>query len=99
MGANNRQANAVDAYIGERIRLARQQKNWTREDLADAVGVSAPQIERYEKGFNRVSASTLFNLSRLLGVDVQYFYAGLDTSFVAASFAAPPGSPRPFRKG
>lgn len=66
---------AIDSHIGLRIRQARITRGLTREALADALEVSTAQIQRYESGANRISASALFTLARHLGVEISFFYA------------------------
>lgn len=65
---------AVDVAVGERIRAARLLRGLSQSDLADAIGVSFQQVQKYERGSNRVSASRLYDLSRILGVAIQEFF-------------------------
>jgi transcriptional regulator with XRE-family HTH domain len=74
--------NPIDLHIGLRIRHRRWLENWTQQDLAKAVGVRFQQIQKYEKGDNRVCASRLWDLAKALGVSVSYFYEGLEQSAV-----------------
>lgn len=68
----------IDGHIGERMRVARILKNMTRDQLGLALNVSGQQIEKYEKAINRISASTLHDASKALGVDVSFFFEGID---------------------
>jgi transcriptional regulator with XRE-family HTH domain len=68
----------LDAYIGARVRMRRLMLNMSQEALSGKLGVTFQQVQKYEKGLNRISASRLFELSQALGVPVGYFYDGLD---------------------
>lgn len=68
----------IDAHIGEKIRQARITQDLSREDLAKLVGLSVTQIQKYESGVNRVSASALFELAKLLKVEMNFFTEGLE---------------------
>ncbi|WP_439634996.1 helix-turn-helix domain-containing protein [Oceanicaulis sp.] len=70
--------NAIDAHVGQRIRFRRKLLQMTQEKLAQAVGIRFQQIQKYETGANRVSASRLFEIAEALDVPVQYFYEGLE---------------------
>lgn len=70
-------ANAVDLHLGKRLRRRRRLLGLTQQQLAEAVGIRFQQIQKYECGANRISASRLFELSEALHVPVQYFYDGL----------------------
>lgn len=71
-------ANAIDFHLGRRLRRRRRLLGLTQQELAASVGVRFQQIQKYECGANRISASRLYELSRALSVPVQYFYDGLD---------------------
>jgi transcriptional regulator with XRE-family HTH domain len=64
----------IDKQFGVRIRTIRVQQGLSQDSLAQAVGVSFQQIQKYEKGINRIGASRLFDLAQVLGVSVQFFY-------------------------
>ena len=70
-------ARRIDQHIGERIRLRRTELGLTQEQLADTLDVSYQQIQKYETGANRISASRMFELARRLEVDMSYFFDGL----------------------
>ncbi len=70
-------ANDIDLYVGKRLRRRRRLLGLTQQQLAEAVGIRFQQIQKYECGANRISASRLFELSEALHVSVQYFYDGL----------------------
>ena len=67
----------VDAHVGKRIRQRRLLLGLTQQKLAEAVGVSFQQLQKYERGTNRVGAGTLFDLARVLDVPVSYFFAAI----------------------
>ena len=72
------QANAVDTHVGQRIRDKRNERGLSQTEVANALGVTFQQVQKYERGTNRVGASRLFDLSRILSVPVQYFFEGLN---------------------
>lgn len=69
---------ALDAYIGARVRMRRLMLNMSQEALSGKLGVTFQQVQKYEKGLNRISASRLFELAQALRVPIGYFYDGLD---------------------
>jgi len=69
--------NEIDFHIGKRLRRRRRLLGLTQQQLAESVGIRFQQIQKYECGANRVSASRLFELSESLDVPAQYFYDGL----------------------
>lgn len=71
-------AKRVDAYVGERIRDRRTSLGLTQEHLASSLQISYQQVQKYETGANRVSAGRLFELARILDIDVSYFFEGLN---------------------
>lgn len=70
---------SVDAYVGSRIRLRRGITGYSQEKLAEEMGITFQQVQKYERGLNRVSASRLWKLSKILGVSVNFFFEGIDT--------------------
>ena len=69
----------VDRYVGVRIRERRILLGFTQQQMADLIGVTYQQAHKYEKGINRVAAGRLYSIGRALGVEVSYFYEGLQT--------------------
>ena len=67
-------ANPVDIHVGARLRLARHLNNLSQETLGTAVGLTFQQIQKYERGSNRIGASRLFQFSEILDVPVGYFF-------------------------
>lgn len=66
----------VDVYVGKRIRHRRWMNGTTQQQLAQSVGIKFQQIQKYETGMNRVSASRLWDIANVLGVDVAFFFDG-----------------------
>lgn len=73
-----RQAHPVDVHVGGRVRLRRVFLGYSQEKLANALGLTFQQIQKYERGANRISASKLYELSRILNVPVTYFFEGVE---------------------
>ena len=69
---------STDLHVGKRLRRRRRLLGMTQQDLASQVGVRFQQIQKYECGANRVTASRLYELSKALNVSVQYFFDGLE---------------------
>lgn len=72
-------AGNLDQHIGQRLRSKRIQSGLSQESLADAVGVTFQQIQKYERGKNRIAASRLFQFAQVLGVPLVYFFEQLPT--------------------
>ena len=70
-------ANEIDAHVGSRLRLRRLLLGISQEKLGAALGLTFQQIQKYERGANRVGASRLFDLSRALDVPVSYFFSDM----------------------
>jgi transcriptional regulator with XRE-family HTH domain len=68
----------VDVHVGKRVRHRRWMVGMTQQQLADKVGIKFQQIQKYETGMNRVSASRLWDIADALGVAVSFFFEGLD---------------------
>tara|TARA_Y100001960_G_scaffold323691_1_gene402581 strand:+ start:252 stop:719 length:468 start_codon:yes stop_codon:yes gene_type:complete len=77
--------NPIDKFVGTRIRLRRTLLGYSQEKLADALGITFQQVQKYENATNRVSASKLYDISEVLGVPVSYFYEGLNVNEGEAS--------------
>jgi transcriptional regulator with XRE-family HTH domain len=71
---NSRRPNPMDAHVGSRVRLRRMLLGMSQEKLGESLGLTFQQVQKYEKGVNRIGASRLFELSKVLGVPVQFFY-------------------------
>lgn len=70
---------SVDVHVGSRIRLRRGIVGYSQEKLAEEMGITFQQVQKYERGLNRVSAGRLWKLSQILGVSVNFFFEGMDT--------------------
>ena len=68
----------VDVHVGQRIRHRRWTIGMTQQQLADSVGIKFQQIQKYETGMNRVSASRLWDIAQAMDVPVAFFFEGLD---------------------
>lgn len=79
----------VDVHVGKRIRHRRWMVGMTQQQLAEKVGIKFQQIQKYETGMNRVSASRLWDISDTLGVPVSFFFEGLSSDKEADSGAVP----------
>lgn len=75
----------VDAHVGKRIRHRRWMVGMTQQQLADKVGIKFQQIQKYETGMNRVSASRLWDIAETLGVTISFFFEGLNTGATATT--------------
>lgn len=82
--------NSIDMHVGGRLRMRRMMIGMSQERLGHELGVTFQQIQKYEKGTNRIGASRLFDMSRVLEVEIGYFFEGLGT----ADRASRPGSER-----
>lgn len=67
-------ASPIDAHVGARIRLRRTLMGMSQERLGEALGLTFQQVQKYERGVNRVGASRLFDLSRVLDVPISFFF-------------------------
>lgn len=72
--------NPVDIHVGNRIRMRRMLIGMSQEKLGDALGLTFQQVQKYEKGANRVSASRLHHMSKTLGVPIQFFFDDMPLS-------------------
>jgi len=73
-----RRATDVDDHVGGRIRQGRREIGQSQNELADALGVSFQQVQKYENGTNRVSAGRLYAAAQHLGVTFDYFFEGVE---------------------
>ncbi len=73
-----RKPSSVDVHVGGRVRVRRRLINMTQESLADMIEVTFQQVQKYERGTNRISASKLFAIAESLEVPISYFFDGLD---------------------
>ena len=83
-----KQANPIDAQVGNRVRLRRMLIGMSQERLGELLGLTFQQVQKYEKGVNRIGAGRLFEVSRILGVPIDYFYEGVNGQMAGAGEAA-----------
>ena len=95
--------NPIDVHVGTRLRARRTLLGLSQTAVGEAIGLTFQQLQKYENGLNRISASRLFDLSQLLGVDIAYFFDEMDEGTQKASPAqigpqksqqAPPKPPK-----
>ena len=72
-----KQANPIDVQVGNRVRIRRMLIGMSQERLGDLLGLTFQQVQKYEKGVNRIGAGRLFEVARILNVPVDFFYEGL----------------------
>ena len=77
MDIADRSPNPVDLHVGGRIRMRRRLLGVSQEKLAEALGLTFQQVQKYERGANRVSASKLYEIARTLQAPIAYFFEGL----------------------
>jgi transcriptional regulator with XRE-family HTH domain len=82
--------NPVDIHVGSRVRLRRTLLGLSQDKLGQALGLTFQQVQKYERGANRIGASRLFELSRILDVPVSFFFDDMPDD-VAAAIGAPVG--------
>ena len=83
--------NPVDIHVGSRVRLRRTLLGFSQDKLGQALGLTFQQVQKYERGANRVGASRLFELSRILDVPVSFFYDDMPDGVAEASVKPPAG--------
>jgi len=84
--------NPIDIHVGSRVRLRRNMLGLSQEKLGGAIGLTFQQVQKYERGFNRMGASRLHDLSRVLDVPVSFFFDDMDpvrAPAIPSGFAEP----------
>ncbi len=71
-------AQDVDRFVGMKMRERRIMLGLTQQQMAELIGVTYQQAHKYEKGINRVAAGRLYNIAQALGVDINYFFDGME---------------------
>ena len=91
-----KQANPIDAHVGHRVRLRRMLIGMSQERLGELLGLTFQQVQKYEKGVNRIGAGRLYEIAGILGVPVSFFYDDIegDASREVASTAGAAETPR-----
>ncbi len=87
----SRRANPIDVHVGSRVRLRRMLLGISQEKLGERLGLTFQQVQKYEKGVNRIGASRLFDLARVLGVSIEYFYEDAPSLSGGAMESVAPG--------
>lgn len=88
----SKRTNSVDVHVGNRIRMRRLIVSISQEKLGESLGISFQQVQKYEKGKNRVGAGRLYQIARTLGVDVNFFFDSLDEMAADNQFSEDQGS-------
>ncbi len=83
--AAKKQANPIDIQVGNRVRIRRMLIGMSQERLGDLLGLTFQQVQKYEKGVNRIGAGRLFEVSRILNVPVDFFYEGVNDAAPGAN--------------
>jgi transcriptional regulator with XRE-family HTH domain len=78
-GPGRSRAQDIDRHVGARMRERRIMLGLTQQQMAELIGVTYQQAHKYEKGINRIAAGRLHNIAQALGVDVGYFFEGLNS--------------------
>jgi transcriptional regulator with XRE-family HTH domain len=86
-----RAKNPVDVHVGRRLRLGRRNRGLSRKELGVLIGKGAGAVDRFENGLSSIRAVQLLDLSRVLGVDMSFFFDGLAAS-AASSLLVPGGA-------
>ena len=86
--------NPIDVHVGSRVRLRRMLVGMSQEKLGEQLSLTFQQVQKYEKGTNRIGASRLFQISRILSVPVQFFYDDMSEAMPrpAAGFSEADGA-------
>lgn len=87
----------IDVHVGRRVAERRLELRYNQSDLGRALDLTFQQVQKYEKGTNRISASKLWLIARFLKVDLSYFFEGLPTDGSAPEVASAPDGPSPTR--
>ena len=78
---------SIDKEIGGRVRMRRVSIGMSQEKLGDMLGLTFQQVQKYEKGMNRISVARLVEIARILGVDIDFFFDGIKPGKGEAGFA------------
>jgi len=73
-----KRANPVDAHVGHRVRLRRMLIGMSQERLGELLGLTFQQVQKYEKGVNRIGAGRLYEIAGILGVPISFFYDDIE---------------------
>lgn len=87
--ATPRSPNEVDIFVGEKLTKLRREHEYSQKDVAELIGVSFQQVQKYERGKNRISVGRLWELSLLFSVTPNYFYKELINDNIAMNKKQP----------
>jgi transcriptional regulator with XRE-family HTH domain len=87
--------NPIDKHVGSRVRMRRLMLDLSQTDVADALGLTFQQVQKYEKGTNRIGASRLQHISQILQVPVPFFFEGAPAASAGPIAEAPADAPSP----
>jgi len=90
-----KQANPIDAQVGNRVRLRRMLIGMSQERLGELLGLTFQQVQKYEKGVNRIGAGRLYEVAKILGVPIDYFYEGVNGHHATAAHGHNAGQTMP----
>ena len=93
MDQSVRAPNPVDVHVGTRVRLRRTLLGMTQTGLGQAIGLTFQQVQKYERGVNRIGSSRLYDLARVLDVPVNFFFDEMPKEVASKSGAASSGPP------
>ena len=96
--SNDGDVRTIDRMVGRQLRKRRLELGLSQQRLADAIGVTFQQIQKYEHGSNRVVASRLYDLAKVLHVSVEYFFAEAEQDRPLAKHPETPRPARPFHR-
>jgi transcriptional regulator with XRE-family HTH domain len=85
--------NPIDSHVGTRVKMRRILVGFSQEKLGEALGITFQQIQKYEKGTNRIGASRLQQAAQVLGVPVNFFFEGAPSENGLSNGFAEPSSP------
>ncbi len=91
MNQSVRAPNPVDVHVGTRVRLRRTLLGMTQTGLGDAIGLTFQQVQKYERGVNRIGSSRLYDLARVLDVPINFFFDEMPKDVASKSGAASSG--------
>src|ERR1700750_2380828 len=95
MAAAKKAPNPIDKHVGSRVRMRRMMLAMSQEKLGDALGLTFQQVQKYEKGTNRIGASRLQQISHILQVPVAFFFEGAPTLHTNAAGIGMKEAPSP----
>lgn len=93
MSEADKKPNPIDVHVGSRVRLKRTMNGYSQEKLGDLLGITFQQVQKYEKGTNRISASKLKEIADALGMSVGFLFEGLPAPGDAGSSLQEPSAP------